>query len=178
MLVGAIPILVSAILILVGATPGRLSVLAEALTDRQDTKGGPVFRHATAFAIVILLAPASLVGAADLRITDSRGTEVLLVGASVDYSSFMTSDKDADGIRVLQGDGTVTVKWAEVESLKVVRRDESVKPPRIEIEIALRSGKKVPAALLRQGQMKLLGTTELGDYSIDLDKVRTIAPVR
>jgi hypothetical protein len=31
---------------------------------------------------------------------------------------------------------------------------------------------------LRQGQMKLLGKTELGDYSIELDKVRSIVPVR
>jgi hypothetical protein len=31
---------------------------------------------------------------------------------------------------------------------------------------------------LRQGQMKLLGVTELGDYSIELDKVRAITPVR
>lgn len=129
-------------------------------------------------ALLILLAPLPGALAADLKITDSRGTEVLLTGASVDYSGFMASDKDADGIRVLQGDGTVTVKWADVESLRVVRRDESVKPPRIELEIALRSGKKVPAALFRQGQMKLLGKTELGDYSIDLEKVRTIAPVR
>ena len=129
-------------------------------------------------ALLILLAPLPRALAADLKITDSRGTEVLLTGASVDYSGFMASDKDADGIRVLQGDGTVTVKWADVESLRVVRRDESVKPPRIELEIALRSGKKVPAALFRQGQMKLLGKTELGDYSIDLEKVRTIAPVR
>jgi hypothetical protein len=72
----------------------------------------------------------------------------------------------------------VTLNWTDVESVKVTRRDESVKPPRIEIEISLRSGKKVPAALFRQGQMKLVGRTELGDYSIDLDKVRAIVPVR
>ena len=53
-----------------------------------------------------------------------------------------------------------------------------MRPARIELEIVLRNGKKVPAALLRQGQMKLLGKTDLGDYSIDLAKVRTITPVR
>ena len=70
------------------------------------------------------------------------------------------------------------VKWTDIESLKVVRRDDSEKPPRIELEILLRNGKKVAATLFRQGQMKLLGKTDLGDYSIVLDKVRTIVPVR
>ena len=116
--------------------------------------------------------------AADLKITDSRGTEVVLTGASVDYSGFLASDKETQGIRVLQGDGLVTVKWSDVESLKVVRRDDSVRPARLEIEIVLKNGKKVPATLFRQGQMKLLGKTELGDYSIELDKVRSIVPVR
>ena len=97
--------------------------------------------------------------------------------AAVDYGGFLASDMVTDGIRVLQGDGTVTVKWMDVDSVKVVRQDDSVKPPRIELDIALRSGRKVPAALMRQGRMKLLGKTDLGDYSIDLDKVRSIVPV-
>ena len=29
-----------------------------------------------------------------------------------------------------------------------------------------------------QGRMKLTGKTELGEYSIDLDKVRTITPLK
>jgi hypothetical protein len=72
----------------------------------------------------------------------------------------------------------VFLKWTDVETIKVVRRDESVKPARVELEVTLRNGKKLPAALFRQGQMKLLGKTDLGDYSIDVDKVRTIAPVK
>ena len=139
--------------------------------------GDVVLRRASA-CLVFVLAVASSAVAADLKVTDSRGTEVVVAGASIDYSGFMTADKDADGIRVLQGDGQVTVKWADVESLRVLRKDESVKPPRIELEITLRGGKKVPASLFRQGQMKLTGKTELGTYSIDLDKVRAIAPVR
>jgi len=132
----------------------------------------------TALLVLVMLLPASEAGAADLRITDSRGTEVVLTGATVDYGGFLAADKETDGIRVLQGDGLVTVKWADVDSLRVVRSDDSVRPARIEIEIALRGGRKVPAALFRQGQMKLLGRTDLGDYSIDLEKVRTIVPVR
>jgi hypothetical protein len=141
-------------------------------------KGGLVFRRAPVLAFLILVLPAGRAVAADLKITDSRGTEVVLTGASIDYSGFMSSDTETQGIRVLQGDGRVMVKWTDIDSLKVVRRDDSEKPPRIELEILLRNGKKVAATLFRQGQMKLLGKTDLGDYSIVLDKVRTIVPVR
>ncbi|AMY08451.1 hypothetical protein LuPra_01651 [Luteitalea pratensis] len=136
-----------------------------------------MFRRIRGVAFLLLLSSASAV-AADLKIKDSRGTEVLVTNASIDYSSFMASDKETQGIRLLQGDGMVTVKWADIESLTFVRTDDSVRPPRIELEVVLRSGKKAPAALVRQGQMKLLGKTDLGDYSIDLQKVRTITPIR
>jgi hypothetical protein len=129
-------------------------------------------------ALLVFLLQSAPAATADLRITDSRGAEVLLAGASIDYSGFVAQDKETQGIRVLQGEGRVTVKWTDVESLKVVRVDDSVKPSRVEIEIVLKNGKKVPAALHRQGQMKLLGKTDLGDYSIELDKVRSIVPVR
>jgi hypothetical protein len=129
-------------------------------------------------ACLILVLPSAGAVAADLKVTDSRGREVTVAGASIDYGGFLGSEKETQGIRVLQGDGIVLLKWADVERLSVTRTDTSVKPPRIELEIVLRSGRKVPAELLRQGQMKLSGKTELGEYSIDLEKVRSIAPVR
>ena len=140
--------------------------------------GAAVRRPALLAFVLAVLLPASEAGALDLRVTDSRGTAVLVTDASIDYGGFLGSERVTDGIPVLQGDGTVLVKWADVESLTVSKRDESVKPARIEIEIVLRGGKRASAALLRQGAMKLLGRTELGEYSIDLDKVRGIAPVK
>jgi hypothetical protein len=128
--------------------------------------------------MTILLLVAARANAADLRITDRRGTEVVVRSAAIDYGGFVASNMETEGIRLMQGDGSVMAKWADIETLKVVHRDESVKPPRIEIEVVLRNQKKVPAALLRQGRMKLTGKTELGDYSIDLDKVQTITPLR
>ena len=103
---------------------------------------------------------------------------MVVQSAAIDYGGFVASDTQTEGIRLMQGDGAVMVKWTDIETLKVIRRDESVKPPRIELEVVLRNQKKVPAALLRQGRMKLTGKTELGEYSIDLDKVRTITPVK
>ena len=128
-----------------------------------------------AFSLLLSSVPAAAV---DLKISDSRGTQVLLTSASIDYGGFMAADKETQGIRVLLGDGLVTARWSDIGMVKIVRKDDSVRPPRIEIEITLKNGKKVAAALYRQGQMKLLGKTELGDYSIDLERVRTIEPVR
>jgi hypothetical protein len=116
--------------------------------------------------------------AADLRITDSSGATVVVIGASIDYGGFLAADVITDGIRVMQGDGMVMVKWADVESLTVTGTEDTVKPARVKLEIVLKSGTKVPASLARQGRMKLSGKTELGEYSIDLDKIRAITPVR
>ena len=133
--------------------------------------------HVLLFATLGLLAAAGA-AAADLRITDSRGTELVVQAAAIDYGGMMASDTETGGIRLMQGDGSVMVKWTDIESLKVIRRDDSVKPPRIELEVVLRNQKKIPAALLRQGRMKLTGKTELGDYSVDLDKIRMIVPIK
>ena len=78
------------------------------LTKRKD-EGHLVFRRIHYVAFLLLLSSGTAV-AADLKIKDSRGTEVLLTNASIDYSSFMTSDKETQGIRLLQGDGMVMVK--------------------------------------------------------------------
>ena len=130
-----------------------------------------------ALALLIWMMPAARAAATDLKVTDSRGREVVVAGAAIDYGGFMT-DRETSGIRLLQGDGMVTAKWTEIDTLTVTKTDTSVKPPRVEMEVLLRNGRKVPVELFRQGQMKIVGRTELGDYSIDLDKVRAIAPVR
>jgi hypothetical protein len=114
----------------------------------------------------------------NLLITDSQGTDVVVIGVSIDYGGMLSVDKETRGIRVLQGDGAVLVKWTDVDTLRVTKRNDAVKPPRVELEIVLRNHKRVPAALLRAGKMHLLGRTDLGDYAIDLDKVRRIVPVR
>ena len=114
----------------------------------------------------------------NLLITDSQGTDVVVIGVSIDYGGMLSVDKETRGIRVLQGDGAVLVKWTDVDTLRVTKRNDAVKPPRVELEIVLRNHKRVPAALLRAGKMQLVGRTDLGDYTIDLDKIRRIVPVR
>jgi hypothetical protein len=124
--------------------------------------------------IAMLLAALPVMGA-DLRVTDSAGVEVVVREAVIDYSGLLGSDREADGIRVSQGDALVTARWADIDSLTVTGRDAAV--ARLTIEIVLKNGKKVAATLIRKGRMKLSGKSDLGEYSIDLEKVKRIATV-
>jgi hypothetical protein len=114
--------------------------------------------------------------AADLRVMDSANVEILVKEISIDYGGLLGTDKENDGILVTQGDASVIAKWADIESLTVTGRDAAA--ARMTVEIALKSGKKVNANLVRKGRMKLVGKSELGEYSIDLEKIKKITVVR
>lgn len=131
-----------------------------------------------ALAVVVLFAQPARATPATLRITDTQGADVVVEGVGIDYGGLLTVAKETQGIRVQQGDGAVLLKWADLDTLRVTKRDEAVKPPRVDLEIVLRNHKRVPATLLRAGNMQLVGRTELGEYTIDLDKIRRIVPVR
>lgn len=127
----------------------------------------------------LLIVVPTICFAADLRITDRTGAQVVVRNATIDYSGALgTAVRLSDGIRVQQGDGTVTVKWKDVESLTVVRRDDGSAPGALDVDVLLRSGRRVTATLQRAGDATLKGKTDLGDYSLDLDKVRSIETLR
>jgi hypothetical protein len=128
--------------------------------------------------VTVLMAAPSLALAADLRVTDTTGTQVVVRDATLDYPAGIAAVRESKGIRVQQGDGTTTVKWADVQSLTVLHPEEGGKSDRVEVEVALRSGRRITATLGRVHETKLRGRTELGDYAIDLDKVRAIEPLR
>jgi hypothetical protein len=115
---------------------------------------------------------------ADLWVTDSRGRELLVTSGVVDYGGAFSVDAQSDGIRVLQGDGLTTVKWSAIDTLYVLRVEEGMDPPRATLEVVLRNHHRVSAELFHKGRMQLNGHTELGDYTIDLIKVRRIVPRR
>src|SRR5215216_4803763 len=97
---------------------------------------------------LLFLAPAAAL-AADLRITDTSGTQVIVRNASIDYAAGIAAVRESNGIRVRQGEGTVTVKWRDIQSLTFVRLDDSAKPERLEFDVLLRNGRHVPAVLQR-----------------------------
>lgn len=121
----------------------------------------------------LLLTAAAL--AADVRVMDSAGVEVLVKDITIDYSGLLGSDKETEGVRVAQGEALVTAKWADIQSITITGRDAAA--ARMTVEIQLKDGKKVSAALIRKGRMKLSGKADLGEYSIDLEKIKRITTV-
>lgn len=113
--------------------------------------------------------------ATDVRITDSSGVEILVKDVSIDYGGLLGSDKDDEGVRITIGDAMVTAKWVDLQSLIVTGRDATA--GRMTVEILLKNGKNQSGQLLRKGRMKLAGRAELGEYSIDLEKVKKITVV-
>jgi len=130
------------------------------------------------FVALLVLVPA-FAHAADLKITDTSGAQVIVKNASLDYPAALgAATRVSDGIRVLQGDGSATVKWKDMQSLIVRDADDRSKPSRLEVDVQLRNGRHVSATLQRPADVKLRGKTELGEYATELDKVRTIEPLR
>jgi hypothetical protein len=113
--------------------------------------------------------------AVDLRITDSAGVEILVKDISIDYGGLLGNDKEVDGVRLTRGDASITTKWADIESITITGRDSTA--ARIMVEIATKDGKKVTALLVRKGRMKLVGKADLGDYTIDVEKIKKITVV-
>jgi hypothetical protein len=123
-------------------------------------------------AILLLSAKAH---AADVRVIDNGGIEVLVREIAIDYSGLLGSDRETEGVRVYQGEASITAKWADIQSITITGRDAT--QARMILEIVLKDGKKVAATLVRKGRMKLTGQADLGEYSIDLEKVRKITTV-
>ena len=119
------------------------------------------------FALVVLSAQRARTSP---LLTDSHGTDVV-VGVSIDYGGFLSVDKKTRGIRLLQGDGSVLLKWDDLDTLRVTKPDSTARPPRVELEVVPRSRKRVPAGLLRVGKMQLAGRPDLGEYAIDIDRI-------
>ena len=113
-----------------------------------------------------------------LRVVDTGGTEVVVNRAVVDYGGMFSADREAEGLRVRQGEGTVLIRWSTVDSLKIAKVDSATRPPTVHLEVVLRNGTRRTATLLQKGRMQLLGTTDLGDYTVDIPKLRVIVPVR
>ena len=123
--------------------------------------------------LALLVATPAL--AVDLRVMDSAGVEVLVKEINLDYGGLLGTDKETEGIRVSRGEAFEIAKWGDIDSLTVTGRDATQKL--MTVEIALKSGRKVNATMVRKGRMKLAGRSDLGDYSIDLEKIKKITVV-
>jgi len=115
--------------------------------------------------------------ATDVKITDITNTAIVVHEVFIDYGGLM-GDKEMDGIRLYQGEAIVTAKWSNIQTITITGKAASPAPDRLKADIVPRKGARISTTLLNKGRMKLSGKTDLGDYAIDLDKVRVIEPLQ
>ena len=126
--------------------------------------------------IIVFLVSVSSVFATDLKITDASNTIIVVHDAFIDYGGLM-GDKEAEGLRIYQGEAMVTALWANIRSVTITGKTTSAEP-RPTAEIIPRKGSKITTTLVSKGRMRLSGKTDLGDYAIDLEKIRIIEPLQ
>jgi hypothetical protein len=125
--------------------------------------------------LVFLFAGSSV--ASDLKITDATNTVIVVHEAFIDYGGLM-GDKEPDGLRLYQGEAIVTAKWSNIQSVTITGKTTAPAENRLRADIVPKKGSKISTTLLSKGRMKLSGKTDLGDYAIDLEKVRVIEPLQ
>jgi len=125
---------------------------------------------------MFFLVSVSSVFATDLKITDASNTIIVVHDAFIDYGGLM-GDKEAEGLRIYQGEAMVTALWANIRSVTITGKTASAEPRPI-AEIIPRKGSKINTTLVSKGRMRLSGKTDLGDYAIDLEKIRIIEPLQ
>ena len=135
-----------------------------------------ISKQAARLTLPIVLLFAGQAWATDLRITDISNTTIVVRDAVIDYGTF-SNDKEADGIRVYQGEAVVSAKWVNVDTLTITTKDETVKPIKMNADIMMKNRQRVTVTLLSKGKMQVSGKTDLGDYTIELSKVKSIAPI-
>ena len=126
--------------------------------------------------IIFFLVSVSSVFATDLKITDASNTIIVVHDAFIDYGGLM-GDKETEGLRIYQGEAMVTALWANIRSVTITGKTTSAEP-RPTAEIIPRKGSKINTTLVSKGKMRLSGKTDLGDYAIDLEKIRIIEPLQ
>jgi hypothetical protein len=126
--------------------------------------------------IIFFLVSVSSVFATDLKITDASNTIIVVHDAFIDYGGLM-GDKETEGLRIYQGEAMVTALWANIRSVTITGKTTSAEP-RPTAEIIPRKGSKINTTLVSKGRMRLSGKTDLGDYAIDLEKIRIIEPLQ
>jgi len=117
-----------------------------------------------------------------LKVTDTKGNVVTLQYGEgwypcIDYtvySFFYTDDKECGGLRIRKGEGKIVVYWVNLQRVDITK----VTVDGAEGEIVTLAGDTRPVVLWPWSKKGLAGQTELGTFSIDLDKVKTIEVIR
>ena len=117
-----------------------------------------------------------------LRVTDTKGNvETLLFQngrqATIDYTLYdmlYHPDFEDGGLRIRKGEGKLVVKWDRLQRVQITK----VTGEGAEGTMVTLAGDSQPIILMPWSKNGLTGTTELGEFSINLDKVKAIEVIR
>jgi hypothetical protein len=129
-----------------------------------------MFMHAL-IASMSLLTCASIF-AVDLELTDIKGNQVELSDASLSFVLVKPEAQDTDhcsGIPLKQGEGTVVIKWANIRSISFADIPNVLS---LNMTVTLVDGSTRSMLVKREG--RVVGKAKLGDFTIDLPKVKMI----
>jgi hypothetical protein len=163
---------------------------------RDQRPDGRLFRLRSVTLVVTALVIAGIASAGvraqarfkAVKVTDTKGvvTEIIRdpahrqVITDIDYYVnpliVGRSDLTLDGIRIRQGDGTVDVSWDRVHRIDVTKETSNG----IEALLTLTGDPKAPKAVILISRTKqgIHGWTALGEFSLDLPKIKAIEVVR
>lgn len=123
--------------------------------------------------------------AVDLRLSDDSAATVIVKSVAIDYTPYgilFPKDIERDGIRVEQAGGKVTIKWSVINRLTTTPKTVPVEPSGTTValiaDITLTSGKMVKVRLVPFSYSGLFGKSDLGDFSIPFESIRSIEVIK
>jgi len=129
------------------------------------------------FASLILLTCPAASRAAELKVTDSSGeTPIIIRNVKVSYAggpnpySFNSSYSVNNGIRIKKGEGTLLVPWSKVRKLEITNYNDT--------KLIMTDGTEENVKLVPATKGGLKGLTDIGEFSINLDKVKVIEVIK
>ena len=127
--------------------------------------------------LLLFIVTAKVYGA-DVKVTDTKGNIVEVRDVAIDYTRYSiiyTPDNDHEGVRAFQGEGVVTINWSQIETIAIKRKKTDVVPNRLEADVTFKDKRVVGVDLQMDARQGLHGKTDLGDFSIQLESVKSIA---
>ena len=138
-------------------------------------------RRIAGIVAVVVVASVVAASAQTLKVTDANGTVVDLRDARLDYTSYSfiyTNDFESTGIRAYQGAGVITISWSRIDTVTITRKKTDTTPWRLEGEVLLVDKTRRPIEFVYPSKKGLYGQTDLGEFSIALESVKSIAVLR
>ena len=110
--------------------------------------------------------------AVDFQVTDIKGNQVEVKDAAISFVVVRPETQnttDAVGLPAAEGQGTVVIKWANIKSVTFSNIPDVLS---LNMTITLTDGMTRSMLVKREG--KVFGESKLGDFTIELSKVKSI----